>query len=347
MSPARTLMTLASVAACTAAAGLPAAAGAQATGPPLVELQRTSPVREHAGRLLLSRWDGSAYRLSTWSDGTLRDLPVRPQAEPFDADVGPDTAGDPAAVVSVCDASCDLFVVGLEDGAALRPVRNANTTGSDETDPSIWKGRLVFARSYGKKVVPYTKLLQAPRSRPSSRLATLPDQRCGAVDPPDCRDIEDASLAGMELWGRWVAQSWTYQPDAFPGFRQNEIRLTDVARTDTRQVAAMVTGLGGQTYLGPSIAAGRVAFFRACQGDPAGCSRDTSGAIRYRISSGAYELAGANEGWSSWAWTGDAALHVPSPYACSGGDPGIAVESCGIHVRRDLGWRDVDEERIR
>ena len=347
MSQLRILMAIAFLAA--AAAGLcpPAAAGAQAAGPPLVELQRTSPVREYAGWLLFSRWDGTSHRLSTWRDGTVRDLPVRPQAEPFDADVGPDSSGDPAAVVSLCDASCDLAVIGLEEGAALRPVRNSNTTGADETDPSLWRGRLVFARRYGSEVVPYTKLLRAPRSRPSSRLASLPAQRCGAVDAPECRDIEDASLAGMELWGRWIAQSWTYQPDAFPGFRQNEIRLTDIDRTDTRQVAAMVTGLGGQTYLGPSIAEGRVAFFRACQGDPSGCSRDTSGAIRYRISSGAYEIAPANESWTSWAWTGSAALHVPSAYDCSGGDPGIAIEPCGIHLDRGLAWRDVDEERIR
>ena len=47
----------------------------------------------------------------------------------------------------------------------------------------------------------------------------------------------------------------------------------------------MTGGEGGQTYLGPSIANGRVAFFKACQGDPGGCSPATSGAIRYRISS--------------------------------------------------------------
>jgi hypothetical protein len=50
----------------------------------------------------------------------------------------------------------------------------------------------VFARRYGKdQVLPYTKMLQAPRSRPSTRLAGLPSTRCGAVDPPDCRPIKD------------------------------------------------------------------------------------------------------------------------------------------------------------
>ena len=151
----------------------------------------------------------------------------------------------------------------------------------------------------------------------------------------------------MELWGRWIAQIWTYQPDDFPGFRQNEVRLTDVARSDTRQIASMVTGLGGQTYLGPSIAEGRVAFFRACQGDPGGCSARNSAAIRYRISTGGYELAGADEAWSAWAWSGTAGYHVPSDFACSGGDPGIPVEPCAIIRRTGSDYHAIAERHVR
>lgn len=209
------------------------------------------------------------------------------------------------------------------------------------------RGRLVFAREYGRKVVPYTKLLLAPRSRPSDRLAALPAKRCGAVDPPDCRAIEGSALAAMELSGRWVAQSWTYQPDSFPGFRQNEIRLTDVARTDTRQIAAMTTGLGGQTYLGPSIVSGRVTFFRACQGDPGGCSPADSGAIRYRIADRSYELAGRNEAWTAWAYDGAAAYHVPSALVCGEGPGSSSTDECGIYRHDDLPWRTVDKDRIR
>ena len=90
--------------------------------------------------------------------------------------------------------------------------------------------------------------------------------------------IEDVTLGGMDLWGRWVAQRWTYQADDFAGFRQNEIRVTNRTRTHTRQVAYGTTGEGGQTYLGPTIAEGRVAFYRACQADRGGCSTKDSGA---------------------------------------------------------------------
>ena len=89
-----------------------ALAGPAPTG--VVGLAKSSPVREYAGWLVFSRWDGSAYRLSTWHAGTVRDLPVRSQGSVFDADAGPDSSGKPSVVASLCDASCDLFVIGLE-----------------------------------------------------------------------------------------------------------------------------------------------------------------------------------------------------------------------------------------
>lgn len=326
----------------------PANAGTSSQGTPIVGLQRLTPVREYAGRLLFSRWDGSAYRLSVAQSGRVRDLPVPAQPTPFDADAGPDSNGRPSAVVSLCRGSCDLYVIGFDAGDRLRPVRNANTRGHDEIAPSVWRGRLVFARRYDRDtIVPYTKRLAVPRSRPSARLAQLPARRCGAVDPPRCRRIRDVGLQAMELWGRWVGQSWTYQPRGFSGSRQNEIRLTDVRRTDTRQIAAMSTGIAGQTYLGPAFASGRLAFFRSCSVDLDGCPTDRSGAIRYRISTGAYEIASARTDWSAWAYDGAGDYHVPSAYACAGGDPGATVEPCAIARRTDLRWRSLAADRVR
>ncbi len=335
------------------ATGLTLAAGAspasaQTGEERVVDLDRATPVREYDGWLLFSRWDGSAYRLATLNNGQLRDLPVPPQSEPFDADTGPDSAGNASAVVSLCAATCDLFVLGFDEGDELRPVTNANTTNRNETDPSIWNGRLVFAREYGDRVIPFTKRLKAPRPTPSDRLSGLPGERCGAGEPPDCRPIENPDLVQMELYGERVAQSWQYQPEGFGGFRQNEIRLTNIDRTDTRQIAYMTTGIGGQTYLGPSFAKGRVAFYRACQGDPGGCSTQNSGAIRYRISTGSYELEGAREGWQAWEYTGANTFHVPSDLVCSDGGEGEVPnsEQCGIYRGPDPDWQAVDADQI-
>ncbi len=313
----------------------------------IVELGRQTPVREYAGWLLFSRWDGARYHLATFHDGDIRDLAVPTRRTPFDADAGPDSHGRPSAVVSLCGGSCDLHVIGFDPGDRLRAVRNANT-GHDEIAPSVWRGRLVFGRRYGRDhVVAYTKRLDAARSHPSDRLAGLPARRCGAVDAPRCRRIKRVFLTAMDLWGRWVAQSWTYQPDGFPGFRQNEIRLTDADRSDTRQLARMVTGIAGQTYLGPAIANGRVALFRACQVDAGGCAARNSGAIRYRISTGGYELAGASEAWSGWTWSGASAYHVPSAFACSGGDPNVVVPACGIYRTTGLSWHAIAAGHLR
>lgn len=333
------------------AAGLTLAAGAtpasaQTTEERVVDLDRATPVREFDGWLLFSRWDGSAYRLATLNNGELRDLPVPPQSEPLDADVGPDSGGNPSAVVSLCEATCDLFLLGFDEGDELRPVRNANTTNSNETNPSVWNGRLVFAREYDSRVIPYTKRIKAPRSMPSDRLAGLPDERCGAGEPPDCRPIENPDLVQMELYGERVAQSWQYQPDAFPGFRQNEVRLTNIDRTDTRQLAYMGTGIAGQTYLGPSMANGRVALYRACQVDGGGCSTANSGPIRYRISDGSYELDGAREAWQAWEWSGDNAFHVPGDIVCAGGVDEVSTQECGIYRGPDPDWQAVDADQI-
>ncbi len=342
-----TLIALLGAVVAFAAAASPAASADDGTR--IVDLQRHTTVREYAGWLLFSRWDGARYHLATAHDGTVRDLPVPTQRTPYDADAGPDSRGRPSGVVSLCRGSCDLYVIGFDAGDKLRPVRNANTRGHDEIAPTVWRGRLAFGRRYSRdKVIPYTKRLNALRAHPSDRLAGLPERRCGVGRPPSCRRIEDVGLPAMDLWGRWVAQSWTYQPLNLAGFRDNEIRLTNLRRSDTRQLATMGTGIAGQTYLGPSIAEGHVAFFRACQVGGGGCPTRNSGAIRYRISSRDYQLAGASEAWSGWAWSGASDYHVPSEYACTDGEPAIInYAACGIYRHSGLPWRDIAAKHIR
>ena len=103
---------------------------------------------------------------------------------------------------------------------------------------------------------------------------------------------------------------------------QNEIRLTDLSGTRDLLVADMTSGESGQVYLGLSIAGGDVAFFRGCQGDPAVRARPATGVDRYDIATRRYQIAGANEAWTGWAWDGSAEYHVPSAFDCSGGDSG-------------------------
>ena len=216
--------------------------------------------------------------------------------------------------------------IGFEPGDRLRPVRNANTTGHDEIAPTVWKGRLAYARRYGSdNIVPYTKLLAAARSHPSDRIGTLAD--AAAAEPStrrECRVIKHTELAGMELWGRWIAQSWRYQPDGFPGFRQNEIRLTNVSRSDTRQIDVddHRTSAGRPTSdrRSPADASRSCAPARAIAER---ASRNNSGAIRYRISSGRYELAGERRELVGMGLERRLRLPRAVDFACAGGEPGM------------------------
>lgn len=298
---------------------LPSAVRAQTVLP----LDRSTEVREHAGIAMFSRWDGSAYRLAVYRDGVLADLPqVPPQATRFDFDIGSNSKGEPQAIISRCVGSCDLYVLDLEPGAELRPVRNANTRGHDERAPTVWRGRIAFARRYADEDVPYTKELIAPRSRPSDRLAQLPNDRCIAIDPPTCRAVEDARVSSLELWGRWVGQTWTYSVDSSPGFAQNEVRLTTVDRTDTRQVQFFTSGLGAQGATATSFADGAMAWYLTCFGDPGGCTtRGLGGAYRYRISSGDYARAFDSSQLLGWAWNGELQWRSLSTESLGGCEP--------------------------
>jgi hypothetical protein len=320
-------------------------ATAHAQGSSVTTLDRMTPVREYDGRLLFSRWDGRAYHLSVWHEGTATDLDVPTQARAFDADIGTDANGRPSVVVSLCDRDCDLYVSGLEPGDRPRRARGVNTGAHDEVAPSIWGGSIAFGREVNRnRVDMYEK---GPRSR-LRRLPGLGATRCGAVEPPSCRPVENVDLEATERTGRWIAQSWNYQPDDFGGHAQNEIRLTDRSGTRDLRIASMTTGEGGQTYLGLSIARGDVAFFKGCQGDPSGCSTRNSGALRYDISTRRYQIAGANEDWTGWAWDGESDYHVPSAFDCTGGDSGAPPsEACAIYRRDDLTWSSIRAARVR
>ncbi|MBW3654396.1 MAG: transposase, partial [Actinobacteria bacterium] len=119
---------------------------------------------------------------------------------------------------------------GLITDVAITP----GNTPDAETAPTIFRGRIAFARTYrsGAGPIVYTKRLVAPRSRPSRRLPGVPQRRQG-------KPTESRSVAGLELVGDSLGQSVTYDFAGAAGFRQNEIRLVDVEDATSRQVARM------------------------------------------------------------------------------------------------------------
>ena len=309
-------------------------------------VQRPTQVRDDGGRVLYSDFDAATgrYRLVVHDGARKLAVPVAPQPEPLDADIGTDTAGRASVIVSLCgrpagpdrrSGGCDLFVHRLGAGG-LRAVTNANTPDA-ETGPTISRGRIAFARTYrfGAGPIVYAKRLIAPRSRPSRRLPGVPQRRQG-------KRTARRSVVALELAGDSLGQSVTYDFRGAAGFRQNEIRLVDVDDGTSRQVARMVTGLGVQSFEGLSFAAGYLSWYKAC----AACDQDGSfGPYRYRPGS-AYLRDRGPLAVAGWSWFGSGAFRVTT----GGGETrceGLAEGGCPIRRIADPDWDVVAAKRVR
>jgi hypothetical protein len=254
--------------------GLTVSAPASADDTLVGELQRPSMIRDHAGIQVFSAFDERGYRLAIRRAGSVELVPVEPAQAPFDADIGPDREGRPQLVYSRCRAEgrgCDLYAFSLAGGGTERAVRGANTTDGDEFAPTLWKGRIAFARRVTGRDRPavYTRRLDEPRSRPSVRL------------PGIARRTRTRGVLELELHGRRLAQIVF-----FAG--QTEVRLVDLADRSVRRLAHTGVGEGGQYFAGIGFASGHLAWV---SGWITGGGRVTPGVYRYRLSTG--ELARA------------------------------------------------------
>jgi hypothetical protein len=287
------LASLLAGAAAIVALALPAAAPAATVATP----GGPTEVREYAGTIVFSEFDPSVegWRLAVRRAGASAPerLPVAPSARTFDADIGPDGNGRPALVYQRCPGTsgCDLFVYPLTGGAGERPVRNANDPASNDIKATLWRDRIAWTREYGagpgRRPVVYTKTLTAPRSRPSTRLPGVPQRRCGDFER-GCGPTGERSVDAMELWGDNLAMTVGYSCRGCSGIGQSELRLVDVTERSARQVAFQVVGLSGQSLVGPSFAAGRLGWYKACLGDPSGCFHGEGGPFRYTLASRRY-----------------------------------------------------------
>jgi hypothetical protein len=303
----------------------------------LVELARPSPISGWRNVAVWSAFDDAvgAYRLMIADGDAVGPLPVEPSPVPFDADVGPDSSGDPAIVYSRCRyapsppeersiAACDLFIFGLRDDRGERPISNANSAGS-EFNPTLWRGEVAWVRTYeGNPDEPfvYTRQLVAPRERRSERASGVPHKPTGVVR------VEE-----LELYGRNLALDATSNPNDSGGGTANELRLFDLHDDTSRRVARVEGALSGRDYVGVSMDAGRVAWHLTCRGDPAGCV-DEGGAFRHRISTDDVERVRDATELAGFAWT------LGGSYRVTGQEPSVLRTG-------PLDWRPIDADRVR
>src|ERR687886_2242150 len=313
-----------------AVGAVPAAAHADTVAAP----SAATAVKEYAGTIVFSQLDRTTNQwfLTVRRAGAAAPerLPVAPSGRAFDADIGPDSAGRPSLVYSRCSnppgvpSACDLFVYSLDGATGERPVRNANDPDHNDTHPTLWRGRIAWARDYGAPDAPnpivYTKALTAPRSQPSRRLPGVPQRRTGDVDrvsgPTSGRTVQD-----LELWGSNLALTVSYGCRGCSGIDQSELRLDDLDTGRARQVAFQVVGLSGQTLVGPSFFNGRLGWYKACLGDPAGCQQGQGGPFRYALNVRTYQRAPSSIRVDGFADTGTLLYEA---LGCSNDDTDLA-----------------------
>jgi hypothetical protein len=268
--------------------GLIVAAPAGAAEPDTVvaQLRRPTAVREYRGVQVVSVFANGVYRLAVLRASRLEQLPVAPSKAAFDVDIGPDRSGRPALVYTRCtrerdatfrhaNSGCDLVVLSLSGGGERR-VRAANTR-ANEFAPSLWRGRIAFARSVTGRTDPVVYVADLARPGSARRVPGLPRRERSSP-------VTDGQVIELELHGDRLAQVLELNA----GGSLAEVRLVAVARRTSRELLRVGVGEGGQYFAGVGFAGGYVHWV---YGVAAGGGELIPGIFRSRLSSGALTRA--------------------------------------------------------
>lgn len=250
-----------------ALAALLAAAPAAAAQDPVATVPAVTPLKALGDTVAWSARGaapGDPYRLTVRRDGVVETVPVAAREQPGDFDLGTDATGAPLLVYTRCAATCDLFSSTL-DGVERR-IAGASSPHYDESVPTVWRGRLAWAR----RDVVYTRRLSDASSVPSRRLLRLPRRTCPEPDFR-CAATRERSIDELELYGRNLGVLSSLVEPTGPGFGQLRVQVLDPQSGRLRASQVLTRGLGGQTLLGLSLRGGRVAYALTCFGDPSGC----------------------------------------------------------------------------
>jgi hypothetical protein len=250
---------------CIAAVASALAAGAApASAEPLAlsTVPANVPIAAHGGWVVWSApaADGG-WGLTAWHGGQTAALPVAHRPEPFDVDVGTDAGGRAVATFSRCTttptayfgrlqawtgAGCHVRVVDLATGRE-RAAGVPRPTGASDTTPSMWRGRIAFARRERRHKDVAQVLLWSPTTH---RLTAL---RHGAV-PTDCPFKEGCkgipvrgAVQGLDLGTRLATFLWWVEAPGVVGHGGWEVRAD---RLDSGKRVLTGSGYVGEACTG-------------------------------------------------------------------------------------------------
>jgi hypothetical protein len=205
------------------------AAPAAGTEQVLDTINAPSPISAYGGVVVWSSYDRSArrYVLRALHDGNVVTLPVGSRRSPFDADVGPDMAGEPVIVYSRCRhdvtggltfndlpkwgqaVGCDLYRFEFSD---RRPHRlGASSRFRSEVLPSIWRGQLAFFGTQERRRHPRgasARLFIGAATKGGTRRSYAGGTQ-GPLDRWHGHVIDGPSPTGIDLRGTTVTFGWS------------------------------------------------------------------------------------------------------------------------------------------
>jgi hypothetical protein len=320
-------------------AGVLAGALATAAGPAVAAPQPLAPVAVNVPISSAGGWvgwsapvAGGGFGLFAWHAGAVAQLPVAARPQPFDLDLGTDAHGRPVATFSRCSvapvvllgrteawsgAGCSVRVVDLATGRE-RAAGVPRPAGMSDTTPSMWRGRIAFARRDTRR---HRNVAQVMLWSPSARrLTTLPHGAMPARCPYDsgCKGMTVlGAVDGLDLGARFAAFRWLVQAPGTVGHVAWEVRADRVS--DGRSILvgsgflgeACTGGTDGVLPSVPSADGGDVWFSRLTSQ----CYVDTASLVRFDVDTRGAAFGGLEGEVLQSTKDGDAlyALVAPKP----------------------------------
>jgi hypothetical protein len=224
----------------------PADTGPASTPQTLATTTSNGPIAALHGWVVWSAPASDGWRLVSWHAGVTAELPIASRPEPFDVDLGTDAHNHVVATFSRCrrapvsdyfhylDAAtgkdCRIRVLGLTDGKESS-VRVPQPRHTSDTTPSMWRGKIAFARrDFARHKEVQQILLWSPAKR---RLRVLPHGGVPTRCPyrTGCRGARYVGqAAGLDLSAQVVTFLWLIDaPGVFGhlGYEVRADRLTD------------------------------------------------------------------------------------------------------------------------
>ncbi len=269
--PVAATLAAAPVAAGSVVASLASAAAPVAAGPVVATLAAAVPIGAGGGWVVWSVPAARGWLLEGSYRGVTRMLAAAPRPQPFDLNVGTRAAGGPVVTFSRCartpvrpayglgflapltGAGCRVHVLDLSTGRESAPAI-PHPVGTSDTTPSMWRGRVAFARL---DPAHHGGVQQVLLWRPGRRgLVGLPHGAMPAPCAGGCAgQTRTGSVEGLAYDGRLVSFLWEPVAPGIFGQLAWEVRADFPATGATRILGAGVAGevcTGGEDLSAPS-----------------------------------------------------------------------------------------------